>query len=194
MSLRVGWRALLAFSVLALALAGGATATTEERGIDPNQGDSLVEVIVPSKAAALELQRRAEDFGVEFNDHYLGKNANGTFTVTVFATEGELRGLAEAGYELGTTIEGPNTWEANLADMKSARRAEFRADAAALGDPPVIADDDELVLLRADYFENYAGRFLSVEAKNRLGGSTPTGSNYVGPAMSVSWNTGAGTD
>jgi hypothetical protein len=184
---------LLAISVIALAVTGTAGAISEERGIDPNQGDSLVEVIVPSKAAAIALQNRAEDFGIEFNDHYLGKNANGTFTVTVFGTEGELLALAEAGYELGTTIEGPATWEAGLADLRAARTLEAKADAAALGDPPVIADDDELVILRADYFENYAGRFLSVEAKNRLGGSTPTGADYIGPEMSVSWNTGAGT-
>lgn len=192
MSYRGPWRALLATAVLALAVAGGAAAS-EDRGIDPNQGDSLVEVIVPSKAAAIELQKEAEQYGIEFNDHYLGKNANGTYTVTVFGSENELRGLAEAGYELGETIEGPDTWEAGLADMTSARQAELFAGEAALGDPPVIADDDELVILRADYFENYAGRFLSVEAKNRLGSSTPTGSDYIGPDTSVAWNTGAGT-
>ena len=191
---RGSWRALLVISVVALAVAGGATASGDEsRGIDPNQGDSLVQVIVPDKAAAYELQRQAEDFGIEFNDHYLGKNANGTYTVTVFGSEGELVALADAGYELGETIEGPDSWEAGLAEMQSARRAESRANDAALGDPPVIADDDELVILRADYFENYAGRYLSVEAKNRLGGAAPTGSIYVGPATSVSWNSGAGT-
>jgi Zinc carboxypeptidase/Chitobiase/beta-hexosaminidase C-terminal domain len=195
MSLRGTWRVLLAISVIALAVTGGAAANEDQegRGIDPNQGDSLVQVIVPSKAAAMQLQFDAEDYGVEFNDHYLGKNADGTFTVTVFGSEEEFQALAAAGYELGTTIEGPATWEAELAELVAERRLEQRADASALGDPPVIADDAELVILRADYFENYAGRFLSVEAKNRLGSSTPTGSDYVGPAMSVSWNTGAGT-
>ena len=54
-------------------------------------------------------------------------------------------------------------------------RAERRADAAALDDPVVTpqAHEDEIVVLRVDYFENYAGRFLSVEAKDRDGGSTP---------------------
>ncbi len=51
---------------------------------------------------------------------------------------------------------------------------------------------DEIVVLRVDYFENYAGRFLSVEAKDRLGGSTETGADYVGPALSLSWNIGNG--
>ena len=77
--------------------------------------------------------------------------------------------------------------------MNSARALEAKSGEAALGDPPVIADDDELVILRADYFENYAGRYLSVEAKDRLGGAAPSGSTYIGPAVSVSWNTGAGT-
>ena len=192
MSPRGTWRVMLAISVIALAITGGAAAN-EERGVDPNQGDSLVQVIVPSKAAAIALQLAADDFGIEFNDHYLGKNGDGGYTVTVFGTEGELQALAAAGYELGKTIEGPDSWEAGVAAMAAERALEARSGEAALGDPPVIVDDDELVILRADYFENYAGRYLSVEAKNRLGSSTPTGSDYIGPAMSVSWNTGAGT-
>jgi hypothetical protein len=52
MSNRKVWRALLAFVVVSLAVAGVAAANGEDRGIDPNQGDSLVEVIVPNKAAA----------------------------------------------------------------------------------------------------------------------------------------------
>ena len=74
-------------------------------------------------------------------------------------------------------------------------RAERRADAAALDDPVVTpqAHEDEIVVLRVDYFENYAGRFLSVEAKDRDGGSTPDTATYVGPTLSLSWNRGAGT-
>ena len=186
------WRALLVLSVVALGVTGAATANGDGDVI-LNEGDSLVQVIVPNKAAAYDLQRRAEDFGVEFNDHYLGRNDDGSYTVTVFASEGELQALAEAGYQIGQTLEGPDSAEADLAEMNSARAAEARSSKAALGDPPVIADDDELVILRADYFENYAGRYLSVEAKDRLGGSTPSGADYVGPAVSVSWNTGGST-
>jgi hypothetical protein len=57
----------------------------------------------------------------------------------------------------------------------------------------ITSHDDEIVVLRVDYFENYAGRFLSVEAKDRLGGSTPSGATYTGPTVSLSWNSGAGT-
>jgi Zinc carboxypeptidase/Chitobiase/beta-hexosaminidase C-terminal domain len=187
------WRALLAILAVALMVAGGATAS-DDGDASLEAGDSLVEVTVGSKADARELERTADDYGVAFNDHYLRKNVNGTYTVTVFASQSELQALANAGYEVGATIEGPADSQENVQDMASARFFEARAAETALGDPPVIVDDDELVILRADYFENYAGRFLSVEAKNRLGSSTPTGSDYIGPDVSVSWNTGAGTE
>ncbi len=192
MSLRGTWRVLLAISVIALAITGSAVAQEDEGGIALNVDDSLVEVTVASKAAALQLQKSAEDFGVEFNDHYLRSNDDGTFTVTVFASEGELNALAAAGYQIGTTLQGPGASEESLAEMNAARSLEQKSGEAALGDPPVIADDDELVILRADYFENYAGRYLSVEAKDRLGTAAPSGSTYIGPAVSVSWNVGAG--
>jgi Zinc carboxypeptidase/Chitobiase/beta-hexosaminidase C-terminal domain len=191
MSSRGTWRLLLAISVIALALTGGAAAHDDEGGILSVE-DSLVEVTVASKAAAIDLQLKAESFGVEFNDHYLRHNDDGTFTVTVFASPAELDDLAAAGYSIGTTLQGPGASAESLAEMNSARALEAKSGEAALGDPPVIADDDELVILRADYFENYAGRYLSVEAKNRLGGAAPSGSVYIGPAVSVSWNVGAG--
>ena len=113
--------------------------------------------------------------------------------MTVFASGAELDALAAAGYQIGTTLQGPSASFESLSEMNSARALETKSGEAALGDPPVIADDDELVILRADYFENYAGRYLSVEAKDRLGGAAPSGSTYIGPAVSVSWNMGAGT-
>src|SRR5215216_4180174 len=184
--------ALVAASVCALWLSGIATA--EERGIDPNQGDSLVEVSLANKGAALRLQFEAERYGIEFNDHYLRQNADGSVTVTVFGSEDELQQLDAAGFDLGATIEGPDTWRARIAERQADIRQENRADAAALADPVTITShDDEIVILRVDYFENYVGRFLSVEAKDRLGGSTPTGATYTGPTLSLSWNRGAGT-
>jgi hypothetical protein len=187
--------ALLAGVLLALIVTGGAIADGEGgRGIDPNQGDSLVEVVLPNKAAAIRLQLGAEEYGIEFNEHYLRKNANGTVTVTVFGTEDELDALAAAGYELGTTIEGPATWRERAAERQALVKAEAKAEAAALEEGVVpMAHTDEIVVLRVDYFESYHGRFLSVEAKDRLGGATTTGSNYTGPTLSLSFNSGPGT-
>jgi hypothetical protein len=194
MSFRAMWRALAALLLCSLAVAGGAAAAGEERGIDPNQGENLVEVDLPSKAAAVRLQFEAESYGVDFNDHYLRRNRDGSVTVTVFGTEQELQALEAAGYDVGTTIEGPATWRARTAARQADLRVENRADAAALDNPvSVQTHEDEIVVLRVDYFENYAGRFLSVEAKDRLATVEPTGSVYTGATLSLSWNTGPGT-
>ena len=93
------------------------------RGIDPNQGLSLVEVDVASKAAAMRLQLEAESYGVEFNDHYLRSNPDGSFTVTVFGDEDGLAELHAAGYDLGVTIEGPDTWRARVAERQRVVKA-----------------------------------------------------------------------
>lgn len=186
------WPALLAASAIALSLAGAAAAQNEERGVDPNQGRSLVEIDLPNKAAAIKLQLEAASYGVDFNDEYLRRNADGSVTVTVFGTEDELAALDAAGFDLGTTIEGPETWQARIAARQADVKAEKQAAKAASGDV-ALAPSDEIVILRVDYFENYAGRFLSVEAKDRLGGSTPTGAVYTGPTLSLSWNSGEGT-
>ena len=53
--------AVLAAMLVALATAGSAAAQENERGIDPNQGRSLVEVNLPDKAAAIELQLDADE-------------------------------------------------------------------------------------------------------------------------------------
>jgi Zinc carboxypeptidase/Chitobiase/beta-hexosaminidase C-terminal domain len=189
-------RVLIAVTVCVctwVAATGGA-ASHVGRGIDPNQGLSLVEVDLPSKSAAMRLQLKAKRYGVEFNDHYLRHNANGSVTATVFGTARGFARLDRAGYTLGSTIEGPSTWEARIAEMKRGKRAEKRARAAALNKSTTTAShQDEIVILRVDYFENYAGRYLSVEAKDRLGTAAPEGSTYMGPTLSLSWDSGAGT-
>jgi hypothetical protein len=193
MSLRAMRRVLALVSLCALALTGAAAAQDDARGIDPNQGESLVEVTLQNKAAAERLQQRAESYGVAFNEHYLRHNPSGTVTVTVFGTDDELAALDAAGYDVGEAIEGPRVWRARVAELRTEVRAENRAEAAALDESVTPqSHQDEIVVLRVDYFENYAGRFLSVEAKDRLGGSTPTGADYVGPALSLSWNIGNG--
>ena len=168
-------RALVAASVCALAWMGG-TAAADERGIDPNQGRSLVEVTLASKGAAMRLQLEADTYGVEFNDHYLRSNGDGTVTATVFGNEDELDALADAGYDIGATIEGPATWREQIEARQAACARRSAPTPAALGERSGRSRmTDEIVILRADYFENYAGRFLSVEAKTRLGGAAPDG-------------------
>ena len=192
MSSRGARYALVAALVCAIGLTGTAAAQ-EERGTDPMQGLSLVEVKVSSKGEAMRLQLDAEKYGIEFNDHYLRNNADGSAVVTVFGTEKNFEALQDAGYDVGTVIEGPRTWENRIDERQADVKQERRADAAALDAPITAAShEDELVILRADYFENYAGRFLSVEAKTRLGGTGPDG-NYAGPELSLSYDSGTGS-
>jgi hypothetical protein len=182
-------KAVLVATLVALAIAGSASAQESERGIDPNQGRSLVEVNLPDKAAAIELQLEADDYGIDFNDHYLRTNADGSVTVTVFGNADELAALDAAGYELGTTIEGPATWRQRAEDWQADVKAEETAEAAALAPASAeVAPSGDIIVLRVDYFENYAGRFLSVEAKDGTRGSSTTGESLV-----VAWDTGAGT-
>src|SRR5829696_6165262 len=170
MSIVGGMRRAIVVAATTCALVGtGVASAEEERGIDPNQGESLVEVALPSKGAAMRLQLEDERYGVEFNDHYLRRNGDGTVTVTVFANEHELDALADAGYDIGATIEGPAIWKERTADRQAAVRAENRAEAVAEGDIGIQSHSEEVVILRADYFENRDGRFLSVEAKTRQG-------------------------
>jgi Zinc carboxypeptidase/Chitobiase/beta-hexosaminidase C-terminal domain len=166
-------------------------AQADERGIDPNQGLNLVEVDLANKGEAMQLQVDAERYGVEFNDHYLRNNRNGTVTVTVFGTERALDRLRSAGYDVTRTIESQRTWERRIDVRQADVRQERRADRAAMG-LAAPAPLGELVILRADYFENYAGRFLSVEAKTRDGGVDEEG-DYAGPELSLTWNRGGDT-
>src|SRR5687767_260761 len=192
-----GMRRTCAAVAASCALVGTGVASASEddgRGIDPNQGESLVEVALSSKGAAMRLQLEAENYGIEFNDHYLRRNGDGSVVVTVFGNQDEIDALADAGYDVGATIEGPAIWRERTADRQEAVRAENRAEAVAEGDSIGIqSHQDEVVILRADYFENRDGRFLSVEAKTRNGGAAPSGTIYVGPTLALSWNGGAGT-
>src|ERR671924_2332076 len=99
-----------------------AAAAQDERGIDPNQGLSLVEVNLPNKGAALRLQLEAGSYGVEFNDHYLRQNPSGSVTATVFTDERGLTRLEAAGYEVGATIESPATWKRRINQRRGASR------------------------------------------------------------------------
>lgn len=63
-------RLLAGVGVFVVACCGsGVAGAQEQRGIDPNQGENLVEVILPSKGAAMRLQLEAETFGITFNEH-----------------------------------------------------------------------------------------------------------------------------
>ena len=130
-------RSLVGAVALTLALAGTATgAEGEARGIDPNQGLSLVEVHLDSKADAIALQLKADEYGIDFNEHYLRHEGNGGVVVTVFGSAEELDALEAAGYNVGRTIEGPATWRDRAQDWIADVKREEKAEAAARGRAP----------------------------------------------------------
>ena len=189
-------RVLIAVSVCACTwmAATAAAAGQVGRGIDPNQGQSLIEVDLKSKVAAMRLQLRAKRYGVEFNEHYLRRNSDGSVTATVFGTKRGFARLPGPATTSGQRSRARPPGSGVLRQIMRGRRAERRARAAARGKSfGTASHEDEIVILRVDYFENYAGRFLSVEAKDRVGGSTPEGATYTGPTLSLSWDTGPGT-
>ena len=109
--------------------------------------------------------------------------------MTVFGSAEELDALEAAGYSVGRTIEGPATWRDRAADWRAEVKAEQTAEAAArAAGAAEVAPRGDIIVLRVDYFENYAGRFLSVEAKDGTRGISTTGAS-----LALSWNTGAGT-
>jgi hypothetical protein len=113
----------------------------------------------------------------------------------VFGTDDEIAALDNAGFEVGVTIEGPSTWRNRIQARQLDVRKENRPEDAALGEEVVTprTHEDELVVLRVDYFENYAGRFLSVEAKTRLATVDPETGAYTGPTLTLAWDEGPGT-
>ena len=122
------------------------------------RAESLVEVTVPSRAAGTnQLQAEASPYGVNFSDHYLRHNANGSYTVNVLGTDADLAALEAAGYEITATIENEATWADRMAERQATIDAEARANVAALGTAgarragtAIQADTDEIVVLRVE--------------------------------------------
>jgi len=205
-------RGLLIIAALAalavFALAGGAAADSSG-GAQP-MAENLVEIKVADRAAVEHLMADAESVGAEFNDHYLRQNEDdGTVTVQVLGDDDQIAALRDMGYELLGTIEDEAAYWDRIAERLRAIEAERRADGfAESGVGPnfnlfglragiaALAVTEEITINRVDYFQNYAGRFLSVEAHNattvqQTGGGQTAGS---GPTLAVTWNAGPGTE
>jgi hypothetical protein len=180
---------------VALALTGGAGAIVDENGMEQ---ESLVEVIVPDRGALDRLVGAGVDVA-----EYVRHNDDGTLTTQVFVTDEELEALRAEGYQIGETIQDYYTYLARMAE----RQATLDANAAAAelaetgeGGPDVQAAGlrsvvyaksaaiPEITIQRVDYYQNYGGRFLSVEAYNSATtNQTPTSNTIVGPSMAMSW-------
>jgi hypothetical protein len=197
--------AFLACVVLTtLAFTGGAAAT---EGGDLPVAENLVEIKVADRTAIEELMADAEAIGAEFNDHYLRENDDdGTLTAQVLGDDTQIDQLRAMGYEVLRTIEDEEAYWERIAERLQSLEAEQRAqEVAEEGRAPdlggfglrasiaAFALASEITVNRVDYFQNYAGRFLSVEAHNRDVIQQGTGAGS-GRTMVVTWDVGPGTE
>ncbi|HEX5781263.1 MAG TPA: PA domain-containing protein, partial [Solirubrobacteraceae bacterium] len=150
----------------------------------------------------------AESVGAEFNDHYLRENEDdGTLTAQVLGDDTQIELLRAMGYEITGTIEDEEAYWDRIAERLQAMEAEQQAIEYAENGPPnfnmfglragiaATAVTEEITINRVDYFENYAGRFLSIEAHNATTAQTGNGGVAgTGPTLVVTWDAGPGTD
>ncbi|HEX6026316.1 MAG TPA: M14 family zinc carboxypeptidase [Solirubrobacter sp.] len=113
------------------------------------------------------------------------------YEAAVYVTGAEEAKLRAAGYKIGQTLEDESTWKARKreiaeADRQIALSGEFAR--AGISRNGVVRDGKKIVptpgvvvIQRAYTFTNYAGRFLYVEAHNKLHTDT------AGPAMSFAY-------
>jgi hypothetical protein len=157
-------------------------------GLDTGTEDqALVEFRLPNRAAIDQLVALDADLA-----EYVRENDDGTVTINAFVTPDERALYESMGFQAGATIEDRSTWEAAKAEREAAIAAEKRARTIAQGGAAAasamgpkaaqgFAPIPEITIQRVDYFTNYAGRFLSVEAKDALG------TNSGGPTLAMAW-------
>jgi hypothetical protein len=164
--------------------------------VDPNSGvedRALVEFHVPDLGAVDDLVGRGADLA-----EYLRQNDDGSLTVNAFVSASQCAFYESLGYEVGITIENRATWEAAKAEREAAMAEEQGALATAQGggntaplnraQSSITFDPGgEITVQRVDYFTNYAGRFLSVEARTSLG------TNSGGPTLAMAWKAAGGS-
>ncbi len=151
---------------------------------DPYAGaddQALVEFHLPNREAVDLLVAAGADLA-----EYQRENADGSVTVNAVVTPSQRAYYESLGFRVGATIEDQSTWEAARADREAAVAAERQSQSAAelggrAGNLSAAGFDvgGEVMILRADYFTNYAGRFLSVAARTSLGTSAG------GPVLSM---------
>jgi hypothetical protein len=150
---------VLATTAVLLALGAGQASA---QGYDEQV---LVKVTAPNHAMAERLHT-AYDVGYETD----------SLTSVVVATDDEIALLRAEGYEIGATISDQESIDARLAERRAAVRAENRAEAFAEGARSAadVQVPGEVTIMRAYRFQNYAGKFLYVEAHSKLGTTSAT--------------------
>lgn len=170
---RLGRLSLVLFLIAALLLSGlghGGALAAQSDPLDHAEPASVVRLVLPDHAALEALVATGVDLA-----EYLHESADG-IEVDVIVTPSELATLQQRGFQVEDVIFTQADWETRVAERELAIAAEVAA----------TATTDTVKILRADYFQNQSGSFLSVEAKTSAGS--------VGTVLlTASWDAGPGT-
>ena len=159
--------AVLAAMLVALAIAGSAAAQ-ETSGASTRTRATASSRSCARQGGGDRAAARGRTYGIDFNDHYLRTNADGSVTVTVFGDRGGARGAATRPATSSARRSRAPTPGASAPSPtgRPTCRPRSRPRRRRSADDRPASHAGEIVVLRVDYFENYAGRFLSVEAKD----------------------------
>ncbi|WP_051325115.1 M14 family metallopeptidase [Candidatus Solirubrobacter pratensis] len=167
-----------------------------------DDGSSVVTFRLPSRAAIEQLQNQGADL-----TERVKPNADGTVDVDAVVSPAEQAQFEAQGFKAVDTIAGPDNGDAlraernaTLAQEKAAQenaqagRAVAKVNAKSAGATGLVRAQ------RADYWENYAGRFLSIEGYSPdakytncvVANGRVTTCTYSGPSLSASWLDAAG--
>jgi hypothetical protein len=187
------WMGARPRGALAMAIAVGIATAPAIASAD--DGSSLITFRLPNRAAVEQLQNADVDLGERVQ-----ANADGTVDVDAVVTPEEQAVLEAQGYKAVDTIAGPG----NGATLRAERDAAIAKDKAARENAEagravatVKAKGVATGLVRAqraDYWESYAGRFISIEGFSpdaKYGNCTGTGNQfrctYLGPTLAATW-------
>ncbi|HEX6291684.1 MAG TPA: M14 family metallopeptidase [Herpetosiphonaceae bacterium] len=172
---RFGTLLFVALMGAALLLPGMQSGTQRALAATPDDLDRVEPAVVaritlPDRAALDALVATGADLA-----EYLHQSSSG-LDVDVIATPAEIEALRQQGFNVTNTLLTEADWAARVAEREAAVAAEEAA----------LASVDTLTILRADYFQNDAGSFLSVEAKTSAGAAATV-------RLTAAWDAGSGT-
>ena len=176
-------RALLGVALGVACLAG--TAGIARADAD-SSAPSVIEFTVPNRAAIDNLQ----NLGFDLAEYTRPADGGGIVIDAVVDRQQELQLLA-MGYQEGKTVETPEHDAAVRAQADAAWAADRDSFSNLKAGHTVkrAAATDTVLASRADYFENYSGRYISIEARP----SDPSNVQAQNPILTAGWDSGAGT-
>ena len=157
-----------------------------------DNGDSVVQFKLPSKATMEQLEAHGTDF-----DHGFIDAPGGGILASAVVNDDEKAILEAQGYPAVKVLQTQADVDALRAERDATIAAETAAKAAltsSAADKSKKAIAGTVRAQRADYWEDVSGRYLSIEGttdgRPRI---TPRDGSYTGPALQAAWFAADGT-